>query len=56
MRVYPYVAVLFDMDGTVIDNVSLHQAVWQEFTKQHQLFVSEQELGFAVGRTAVLSV
>ena len=52
MRAYPYVAVLFDMDGTVIDNVPLHQAVWREFTMQHELFISEQALGYAIGRKA----
>jgi beta-phosphoglucomutase len=52
MRAYPFVAVLFDMDGTVIDNVPLHQAVWQEFSRRHQLFVSEHELDYAVGRKA----
>lgn len=52
MRPYPYVAVLFDMDGTIIDNVPLHQAVWQEFTRQYQLFIPEQELDYAIGRKA----
>jgi beta-phosphoglucomutase len=49
---YPFVAVLFDMDGTVIDNVPLHQAVWQEFTRRHQLLVSDRELDYAIGRKA----
>jgi beta-phosphoglucomutase len=52
MRAYPFAAVLFDMDGTVIDNVPLHQAVWQEFTSRHQLFFSERELDYAIGRKA----
>jgi beta-phosphoglucomutase len=52
MRAYPFVAVLFDMDGTVIDDVPLHQAVWQEFTRRHQLFISEDELDYAIGRKA----
>lgn len=53
MRAYPFAAVLFDMDGTIVDNVPLHQAVWQEFTRRHQLFLSEQELGYAIGRKAI---
>lgn len=52
MRAYPFAAVLFDMDGTLIDNVPLHQAVWQEFTTQRQLRLSEPELAYAVGRKA----
>jgi len=52
MRTYPYAAVLFDMDGTVIDNVPLHQAVWQEFTRQHRLLIPEQALDYAIGRKA----
>jgi beta-phosphoglucomutase len=52
MRAYPFAAVLFDMDGTVIDNVPLHQAVWLEFTKRHQLSLSEHELDYAIGRKA----
>jgi beta-phosphoglucomutase len=52
VRAYPFAAVLFDMDGTVIDNVPLHQAVWQEFTIRHQLSVPDQELDYAIGRKA----
>ena len=52
MRAYPFAAVLFDMDGTVIDNVPLHQAVWREFTIRHQLFIPEHELDYAIGRKA----
>jgi beta-phosphoglucomutase len=52
MVAYPFAAVLFDMDGTIVDNVPLHQAVWQEFTAEHQLHLCEQQLGYAVGRKA----
>jgi beta-phosphoglucomutase len=52
MRAYPFAAVLFDMDGTVIDNVPLHQAVWQEFTRRYQLFIPGHELDYAIGRKA----
>ena len=52
-KLYPYAAVLFDMDGTLIDNVPLHQAVWKEFTQQHGLNLSDAQLDFAKGRKAV---
>ena len=50
---YPYAAVLFDMDGTLIDNVPLHQAVWKEFTRQYGLNLSDAQLDFAKGRKAM---
>src|SRR5262249_49056110 len=50
---YPFVAVLFDMDGTLIDNVPLHQAVWREFTDRNGLRLTDEELGFAKGRKAL---
>ena len=50
---YPFAAVLFDMDGTLVDNVPLHQQVWREFTQLQGLNLSEQELEFAKGRKAV---
>jgi len=50
---YPYAAVLFDMDGTLIDDVPLPQAVWKEFTRQHGLNLSDAQLDFAKGRKAV---
>jgi beta-phosphoglucomutase-like phosphatase (HAD superfamily) len=37
---YPFAAVLFDMDGTLVDNVPLHQQVGQEFTHLHGLNLS----------------
>jgi beta-phosphoglucomutase-like phosphatase (HAD superfamily) len=52
MHTYPFAAVLFDMDGTLIDDVSLHQALWREFTTQRQLHLSEQALAYAIGRKA----
>ena len=54
--IYPYAAVLFDMDGTLIDDVPLHQAVWKEFTRQHGLNLSDAQLDFAKGRKAVEEV
>ena len=49
---YPFAAVLFDMDGTLVDDVPLHQQVWREFAHRHGLNRSEQELQFAEGRKA----
>src|SRR5262245_13945953 len=49
---YPFAAILFDMDGTLIDNVPLHQAVWREFTQQHGLTLTDEQLDFAKGRKA----
>jgi HAD superfamily hydrolase (TIGR01509 family) len=50
---YPYAAVLFDMDGTLIDNIALQQAVWREFTRREGLDRSDAQLDFAKGRKAV---
>jgi len=50
---YTFAAVLFDMDGTIINNVPLHQQVWKEFTEQHGLRLSDEELTYAEGRKAV---
>jgi beta-phosphoglucomutase len=53
MHAYPFAAVLFDMDGTIIDNVPLHKAVWREFAAQHQVHLSDQQLDHAMGRKAM---
>lgn len=49
---YPFAAVLFDMDGTIVDNVPLHQQVWREFAELHGLDPSENQLDSAKGRRA----
>ncbi len=49
---YPFAAVMFDMDGTIVDNVPLHQQVWQEFAHLNGLNPSEEQLEFAKGRRA----
>ncbi|MFB2834420.1 HAD family hydrolase [Floridanema evergladense] len=53
MKPYPFDAVLFDMDGTIINNVPLHQQVWKEFTRLHGLNLSDEELSYAKGRKAI---
>ncbi len=53
MKPYPFDAVLFDMDGTLINNVPLHQQVWKEFTRLHGLTLSDENLNYAKGRKAI---
>lgn len=36
-------AAIFDMDGTMIDNMAYHKKAWQEFLKRHGLTLSEEE-------------
>ncbi len=50
---YPFAAVLFDMDGVIIDNTALHQLVWREFARFHGLNPSEDDIQATNGRRAV---
>src|SRR6185503_15626907 len=36
-------AVIFDMDGTMINNMIYHKKAWMEFAKRHGLHISEEE-------------
>jgi beta-phosphoglucomutase len=36
-------AVIFDMDGTMIDNMPYHQQAWQKFLEQHDMHLSEEK-------------
>ncbi|HSX01964.1 MAG TPA: HAD family phosphatase [Candidatus Saccharimonadia bacterium] len=36
-------AAIFDMDGTMIDNMAYHQRAWQEFFKRHHITLTEAE-------------
>ena len=36
MVTYPFAAVLFDLDGVVIDSMPLHRAVWAMFLRSHR--------------------
>lgn len=49
---YPYAAVLFDMDGVVVDNMPLHRAVWTEFAHANGLAPTEAEIRALDGRRA----
>jgi beta-phosphoglucomutase len=53
MSYYPFSAVLFDMDGVIIDNTPLHQSVWREFAKLHGLNPSEDDIRATNGRRAI---
>jgi beta-phosphoglucomutase len=50
---YPFAAVLFDMDGVIIDNTLLHQSVWRQFAHLHRLNPSEDDIRATNGRRAV---
>ena len=50
---YPFSAVLFDMDGVIIDNTPLHQSVWREFAQLHGLNPSEDDIRATNGRRAI---
>lgn len=36
-------AVIFDMDGTMINNMAYHKKAWQEFLKHHGITLTEDE-------------
>jgi beta-phosphoglucomutase len=49
---YPYDAVLFDLDGVVVDTNALHSHVWDRFARRHGYFPTEAELLATHGRRA----
>ncbi|HSA84138.1 MAG TPA: HAD family phosphatase [Patescibacteria group bacterium] len=36
-------AAIFDMDGTIIDNMSYHKKAWVEFAKRHEFSVTDED-------------
>ncbi|HSW89110.1 MAG TPA: HAD family phosphatase [Candidatus Saccharimonadales bacterium] len=36
-------AVLFDMDGTMVDNTAYHKKAWEEFYKRHHMEFSDED-------------
>lgn len=46
-------AVLFDMDGVVVDNMPLHRRVWADFARRYGLEPTDAEIRAADGRRAV---
>jgi HAD superfamily hydrolase (TIGR01509 family) len=45
-------AVLFDMDGVIVDSMPLHREVWAAFARLHGLNPSEADVRAADGRVA----
>jgi len=45
-------AVVFDMDGVLVDNTHFHNESWQMFCRDHDIKLSKEELSrFTIGRT-----
>jgi HAD superfamily hydrolase (TIGR01509 family) len=49
---YPFAAVLFDLDGVLIDTTDLHYRVWDEFARSRGFIPSRQQLLATNGRRA----
>jgi beta-phosphoglucomutase len=49
---YPFSAVLFDLDGVVIDTTALHYRVWDEFARARKYIPTPAELLATNGRRA----
>ena len=52
-RAYPFRAVLFDMDGVLIDTTEMHYRVWETFAKARGLELSPARLLATNGRRTV---
>jgi beta-phosphoglucomutase len=53
---FPYAAVLFDLDGVVIDTTALHYRVWDEFARQRGYAPTQAELIATNGRRAAETI
>ena len=51
-RGYPFAAVLFDLDGVLIDTTALHYRVWDEFARGRGFVPSKEKLLATNGRRA----
>jgi beta-phosphoglucomutase len=51
-RRYPFDAVLFDLDGVIINTTELHYRVWDTFARSHGYAPSQAELIATNGRRA----
>lgn len=49
---FPFAAVLFDMDGVVVDNMPLHRQVWRDYAATGGLAPTEAEIRALDGRRA----
>jgi HAD superfamily hydrolase (TIGR01509 family) len=52
MPAYPFTAVLFDLDGVLIDTTALHYRVWDEFARSKGFVPSQDQLLATNGRRA----
>lgn len=43
MIVKNFKAVIFDMDGTLVDNMHYHQAAWMQFLERYGMDITEEE-------------
>lgn len=48
----PFDAVLFDMDGVIVDSMPLHRSVWAAFARSHGLSPTDAQIRAADGRRA----
>jgi HAD superfamily hydrolase (TIGR01509 family) len=51
-KAYPFNAVLFDLDGVLIDTTDLHYRIWDEFARSKGLVPSRPQLLATNGRRA----
>ncbi|EPX58414.1 Beta-phosphoglucomutase [Cystobacter fuscus DSM 2262] len=51
-RPYPFEAVLFDLDGVIIDTTDMHYRAWDTFARSHGYIPSQTELLATNGRRA----
>lgn len=52
LNAYPFDAVLFDLDGVIIDTTELHYSVWQEFALARNISCTREMLLATNGRKA----
>jgi beta-phosphoglucomutase len=52
MKPYLFAAVLFDLDGVLIDTTDLHYRVWDEFARAKRIALSREQLLATNGRRA----
>jgi len=52
LNAYPFDAVLFDLDGVIIDTTELHYSVWREFAEARGIACSREMLLATNGRKA----
>lgn len=46
-------AAIFDMDGTMINNMAYHKRDWQAFLKKHNITLTEEEFRNKISREAL---